>query len=266
MSTTLTRKERRAEARAQRHERERAAAERARRRKRLIQLGTVVGVAAIAIAIAVAISQSGGGGAASKVKAGQPAPGAAAVNARFAGIPQNEATLGSPRAPATLVEFADLQCPFCREFTVGTLPTLVDRYVRTGKLQIQFRPVSFIGPDSMTAAGTAVAAGQQNRLWQFVDLFYANQGEENTGYVTDSYLTSIARGVQGLDTGRALANRRSAGVTAQLAQASALASRNGVDATPTFLLGRTGTTPQPLATTSLGADAFTGPIDRLVRS
>ena len=48
----------------------------------------------------------------------------------LAGIPQSGIHLGSPSAPVRLVEFADLQCPFCREYTLQTLPQLVQDYVR----------------------------------------------------------------------------------------------------------------------------------------
>ena len=52
-----------------------------------------------------------------------------------------------------MVEFADLQCPFCAEYTKNVVPTIVNRYVRPGKLRIEFRPLTFIGPDSAKAAG-----------------------------------------------------------------------------------------------------------------
>jgi hypothetical protein len=86
----------------------------------------------------------------------------------FRNIPQRGAVLGNPAAPVTLVEYADLQCPYCADWAVGALPVLVDEYVRSGKLRIVFRGMAFLGPESDTALRTAVAAGRQNRLWDVV--------------------------------------------------------------------------------------------------
>jgi protein-disulfide isomerase len=257
--STLTRREARAAARGQRLERERAVDARLLRARRLRQLAGVAAVAAIAVIALVVISQAGK----SKPSTGGPLRDVAAVNVRFTGIPQHGTALGNPSAPVTLVEFADLQCPFCRQFASAALPTLVDRYVRSGKLRIEFRNLAFIGPDSRTAAQAAAGAAQQNRLWPFIDLFYANQGEENTGYVTSAFLRKVASGVRGLDAARALRDGAGAQAPAQLAQAQTLATRNGVSSTPSFLLGRTGGALRALNVTSLSAGSFTGPIDKV---
>jgi protein-disulfide isomerase len=162
------------------------------------------------------------------------------VRARFAGIPQGGTVLGPPSAPVTLVEFGDLQCPFCRRFDREVMPELLRRYVRTGQVRIDFRPVPLLGPDSLRAARAALAAAEQNRLWQFVDLFYWNQGRENTGYVTDDFLRALAGGVTGLDAGRLLRTRSAAPVDTQVRANLALARQIGIPGTPTFLVGPTG--------------------------
>ena len=79
----------------------------------------------------------------------------------FAGIEQHGAALGSPKAPVTLVEYADLQCPYCAQWARDALPTLVEDYVKTGKLRIVFSGMAFIGADSDKALRTAIAAGEQ---------------------------------------------------------------------------------------------------------
>jgi protein-disulfide isomerase len=58
----------------------------------------------------------------------------------------------------TLVEFADLQCPFCAQYARDALPRLIDRYVRPGRIRMQLRLLSFIGPDSECAARVAAAS------------------------------------------------------------------------------------------------------------
>jgi protein-disulfide isomerase len=226
--------------------------------RRLWQLAGAFAIAACAVAVLIAVSRSG----ADKTTPASAAQ-VTAVNDRFAGIPQQGIALGNPKAPATLVEFADLQCPFCRQFAGNVLPTLVADYVRTGKLRIEFRNLAFIGPDSRTAAQAAAGAAAQNRLWPFIDLFYADQREENTGYVTQGFLRKVAGGVRGLDVDRALSDGTGAQAGAQIAAAQALASQHGVQSTPSFLFGRTGRTLEPLVVDQLSASSFTGPIGRL---
>jgi protein-disulfide isomerase len=234
--STETRKERRATARA---ERDRAAeAAQARRRQRLWILGGVLALAAVVVVV-IALSASGGSDTPAK-KAGEIIPGQIETNARFAGIPQRGITVGNPNAPVTLVEFADLQCPFCRAYTTDVLPSIVNRYVRAGKLKMEFRNVSFIGNDSLRAAQMAGAASIQNKLWQYIDLFYTNQGEENTGYVNDDFLTRIGRAVRGLDVQKALADRSLGSVQRALTEAQTEWTTAGFQGTPAFLLGPTG--------------------------
>jgi protein-disulfide isomerase len=258
--STETRKEQRAAARA---ERARAEAAHARTRRRLWQLGGAVALAAVIVA-AIVIATSGGAGK-PKLKAGEKVPGQAATAALFARIPQHGIVLGDPKAPVTFVEFADLQCPFCREYTATVMPTLVDSYVRSGQMKMVFRNVAFIGTDSVRAAQMAAAVGRQNKLWAFVDLFYANQQTENSGYVTDDFLRKIGGGVAGLDVAKAMNDRGIAAVQQQLNDAQQQWQVNGFSGTPSFLLGRTGGTLKPLTVTAFELNQFTSKIDPLVK-
>lgn len=260
-----TRVERRAAARAARAAGEREALLRARRTRRQRLLAITLGAAAALVIAMVFVSQAEHRVETAPASAGRLA-GASATAALYSGIPQSGVTLGSPRAPVTLVEFGDLQCPVCRAYAEGVLPTLVRDYVRAGKLRLIFRNISILGPDSVTAARMAAAAGEQNRLWQYIALFYANQGQENSGYVTDAFLRRIAGGVPGLDVPRALAARSGAGVQRRLSQAEGQAAQLGVNATPTFLLGRTRGTLAAFAPGDLAPAPFTAAIDRLLRA
>jgi protein-disulfide isomerase len=234
--STDTRKERRATARA---ERDRAAqAAQARRRQRLWILGGALALAVVIVAV-IAIASTGGDDTPAARK-GEIIPGQIETNARFAGIPQRGIAIGDPDAPVTLVEFADLQCPFCRTYATGVMPAIVDRYVRTGRLRMEFRNVAFIGNDSLRGAQMAAAAGLQNKLWQYVDLFYLNQGEENSGYVSDEFLTRIGRAVRGLDVQQAMADRGLPAVQRALTEAQTEWTVAGFSGTPAFLLGPTG--------------------------
>ena len=84
-----------------------------------------------------------------------------------------------------MVEFGDLQCPVCQAFSAQIAPGLISDVVRKGTAKYEFRQYTIIGPDSTAAAKAALAAGEQGRYWNFIELFYRNQGTENSGYVTD---------------------------------------------------------------------------------
>jgi protein-disulfide isomerase len=160
------------------------------------------------------------------------------VGAEFAGISEHGTLLGDPNAPATLVEFADLQCPFCAQYARDALPGLLRDWVRPGRLRLDLRLLTLIGPDSRRAARMAGAAALQDRLWPFAELFYLNQGAENSGYVTPEFLRAITGATPGLDVQRALNDRSVDTVTAQLTRAQRSADRLGVAATPSFFLLR----------------------------
>jgi protein-disulfide isomerase len=172
------------------------------------------------------------------------------VQKLFQGIPQKANTLGAAAAPVTMVEYVDLQCPFCREFETEVLPTLVRRYVRTGKLRIEMRLLAFIGPDSVGGRYGALAAGEQNRQFNFAELLYFNQGTENTGWLDSQMIDSAATSIPGLIIPRWQAAEGSASVKANAAALDAAASAAGVDSTPTILVGRTGTAPTEVSMTS----------------
>jgi protein-disulfide isomerase len=260
----LTKRERREAARAARLEAERAEAAAAQRRRRLTTLLAVLGAAAVLVVAAIVISAGGGDSANSRPAAAQKAtgaiPGQKESSEMLAGIPQQGGFLGSPSAPVTLVEFADLQCPICREYTLQSLPTLVQDYVRTGKVRMEMRTLWFIGDDSVTAARAAAGAEQQNKLWNFVDVLYFNQGEENSGYVTPQFLDRIYK-ASGVDAAKASAHAASEASKAALRAANTLAERYRVDSTPTILVGRRGGQLKAVSADATDVGAFKSAID-----
>ena len=201
-------------------------------------VAALVGAAVVAAAL-VAASLLGSGAAQGEPPALQRSPAApVARDALFRGIPQDGISLGSPQAPVTLVEYADLQCPYCAQWSRDAFPTIVEQYVRTGQVRVVFRGLSFIGEDSNTALRAALAAGEQDRLWDVVHGLFRQQGEENAGWVSDTLLRSFDG--TGLDTPRMLAGTHSPWVERQLTAASGAAQRIGVPGTPFFQAGRTG--------------------------
>lgn len=197
----------------------------------LTALAVVLGIAT-AVVVAAILTSNGGGAAPHRASAAT-----SDATSIVRGIPQRGLILGRPDAPVLLVEFADPQCPFCREFAQGSWPTIVRRYVRTGKVRMELRLMSFLGPDSERGARALLAAAQQDRMWDAAARFYAMQRQENTGYVTDAFLRGVLGGVHGLDVGRAMATRASSTVDAELGAVHSMQSRYGVTSTPTLLVG-----------------------------
>jgi protein-disulfide isomerase len=222
----------------------------------------VVAVAAVLATVLVLVTALGGES--KKAKATTKVPAAALVNSMLRGIPQSGAVLGSPRAPVTLVEYADLQCPFCADWANLAVPELVRDYVRPGKVKLVFRGLAFIGPDSETALRTAVAAGKQNRLWNVLELLYSTQGRENSGWVTDELLSSIGASVPGLDGARMLADRSSGGVSAAMQAAARQANAAGIQSTPSFQAGHSGGPLQVIRVQSLAASGIAPALDELL--
>ena len=254
-----SRKEQREEARRQREQREQEERKKARRKRRLWQVGATVVVAIAAIVIVVLIASSG--------SSDQKVSKADATQAEdaFGGIAQNGTTLGNPEAKVTLYEFADLQCPFCREYTRdGAFHQLVEKYVKPGKVKMEWRNLTFIGGDTVTAARAAIAAGAQNRLWQFIDLFYEHQGTENTGYVTDKFIEDIAKAA-GVDTAKLNSDISASFVEEQLATAQSQASKFGINSTPSFLIQVGNEKPQKLDYKDFKLDSFTPAIDAALK-
>jgi protein-disulfide isomerase len=140
----------------------------------------------------------------------------------------------------TLVEYADLQCPYCALWARDAFPQIVERYVRPGRVRVVFRGLAFIGPDSESALRAVLAAGRQQRLWNLVHLLYVNQGAENAGWVTEDLLHRAGHAIRGFDPDTMLAERFLLAVERELEAAAVAAQRAGIPGTPFFELGPTG--------------------------
>jgi protein-disulfide isomerase len=117
----------------------------------------------------------------------------------FGGMPQEGDRLGSENAPVTIQVFNDLQCEDCRDDFLSTIPQLAERYARPGDVKLLYRHYSnSINPKQLGFYG-AEAAADQGYGWQYVYLFFRNQGEAERFGVDQDYLTTIAGGVEELD-------------------------------------------------------------------
>ncbi len=240
--------------------REEAAAQASERRQRMLKLGAAAAFGAIVIVAAfILISESGsdsGGGNASDIHD------AGLVSGLLKGIPQEGLELGDPKAKAVVVEFGDLQCPICKEYSETAIPKLISGPVSQGKARIEFRNYLVIGPQSADAGAAAIAAGRQGRGWNYIELFYRNQGVEDSGYADDAFLESIARAAGVPDIAGWNSVRRSPAVKREMSRTSKQAVSFGFDGTPSFLVtGPNGT--KKLGTPGLSADPFEAAISQV---
>lgn len=154
----------------------------------------------------------------------------------FTGIPEQGTTLGFPNAKVKLVEYADVQCPGCRAYTLDVFPTVVNEYVRPGKVKTEFRGYPFLGEDSLKAERFLLAAAQQNRFWPLMEAFYRHQGPENSGWLTDDLIRTLASEIPGLDVETLFARAQSDELGRAAQQSAAEAQSAGVSQTPTLLV------------------------------
>jgi protein-disulfide isomerase len=198
------------------------------RRTKLMQVAAgAVFLAIVAVVVLIVVNSSSDGGDTNL-------EGASDVSRKLRGIPQQGMVLGDPGAPVELVEFGDLQCPVCAGYAEEILPPIIESQVRQGEVKIDFRNFTIIGPQSVDAGAAALAAGAQSRGWNFVELFYRNQGLENSGFADDAFLEAVAKGAGVKDLDKWNEDRVPA--RAEVEETSAEARQLGLQGTPTFAI------------------------------
>ncbi len=83
---------------------------------------------------------------------------------------------GSPDAPVTIVEFADFQCTYCRQFWRETLPRIEKNYIWPGKVRLVYRHLALLGPPSVQAAIASECAQAQGKFWPYHDRLFSSAG------------------------------------------------------------------------------------------
>jgi protein-disulfide isomerase len=223
-------------------------------------VGGVVLVAIIAIVLGVVLSNKGGGsggGGGSVVStsdlSGLPKVGSSSsdvaldgatdANNLFKGIPQQGLVLGSPSAPVEMEMFVDVQCPFCQDYEINNLPTIVQDNIRSGKVQLHLRPWAFIGgqgSQSFSGRLGLIAASFQNKGFQYAKVLYDNQGTEDTGWLTGREMAVIAASVDGLNLSKWQKAVNSPAAQTIASDVDKLAKKANVVGTPTVLVGCAG--------------------------
>ncbi len=129
---------------------------------------------------------------------------AAATQAKATGAAANQPSvadgkaMGSSSATVTVQEFGDFQCPVCREFATTTEPQLVQDYVKTGKVRLEYHHFIVIdsntgGHESERAAEASECASAQGKFWRYHDTLFAHQAGEGSGAFSDAKLTGFAQ-------------------------------------------------------------------------
>ena len=224
-------------------------------------VGGVVLVAIVAIVLGVVLSGKsnggGGGGGGSVVSAsdmsGLPKvgnakwagrlDGASDANNLFKGIPQQGLVLGNPSAPVEMEMFIDVQCPFCQDYEVNNLPTVVRDNIKSGKVQLHLQPWAFIGgqgSQSFSGRLGLIAASFQNKGFEYAKVLYDNQQQEDTGWLTGRQMALIAASVNGLNLREWQKAANGSAVNTIASKVDELAKKANVQGTPTVLVGCTG--------------------------
>jgi protein-disulfide isomerase len=158
------------------------------------------------------------------------------------GVPQSGTALGSPRAPVTLWVYGDLECPTVKLFVENYLPAMIDGWVRTGAVQLEYRSLETDTSDEevfFKQEIAALAAGRQDKMWNYLLTFVREQGEPRSAYVTDAFIGDIASQVPGLDTAKWRSDRADALLSKRVALGVYSGHSGGFSSTPSFQVGFT---------------------------
>ena len=174
---------------------------------------------------------------------------------------KNEPYLGDANAPIVMAYWLDFQCPFCQRFETETMPTLIEKYVKTGKLKIVFKDFQFLGEDSQIAglAENAVweTAPQSYEAWH--KAMYEKQDDENGGWGNKDDIIALTRTIPGIDADQVsvLMDQKKEVYQKELDEDNQEGTKFGVSGTPGFVIGDQSVSgAQPISTFTQVIDAI----------
>lgn len=137
-----------------------------------------------------------------------------------------------------IIIYTDFECGACERLHSQVEPELRQRYVATGKAQIEIRLLGAMSPDSMRAAEAALCAGDQGRFLEYQDaLFRAwREQEEDIAVFSVEALTQLAA-VLDLDETAFTSCLNSEAKKAEAEENMRMAQTDGVSTLPALLVG-----------------------------
>jgi protein-disulfide isomerase len=162
---------------------------------------------------------------------------ATSVAAQTTPAPLDSRSKGSAKAPVTVYEMSDFQCPYCKKFALETFPQLERDYVNTGKVRWVFInfPLTSVHAHASAAAELAVCAAKQRGFWRVHDLLFQHQEIWAPLKEAGPFLVSLADSA-GLSK-KTLLTCLETPATLNAVQADAEgAARSGAISTPTFYI------------------------------
>jgi protein-disulfide isomerase len=204
-------------------------------KRTLIAAGVVAILVVVGVVLAVVFSSS------SDSNSATPLPQGAQNQQLLQGIPQKANVLGAAKAPVTLVEYVDIQSPQSRDFQLKTMPVIITRYVRPGKVRVELRPLGSLSSESVAGRFALIGAGDQNKMFNLAQLLFLKQGVKNSNWLTANLMMRFGASIPGLDAKQVVDQAR-AGQPLQRAYGyDDQAHADGVVAVPTVFVGPTGT-------------------------
>ncbi len=169
-------------------------------------------------------------------------------------LSQGYPTKGDPKAPITIVEFSDFQCPFCGQWFKNAYSQINENYIKKGTVKLVYRhfPLSF-HPQANPAANAAECANEQGKFWEMHDRIFTNQEQlspENYKAWAKEFGLDTTKFNSCYDT-----KKYDSKVTADFAEGSGV----GVSGTPSFFVNGT------LIVGAQGYDAFKSAIDAAIK-
>lgn len=150
---------------------------------------------------------------------------------------QNESFQGDSDAAVAIVEYADFECPYCGQYEHDIYPQISRDYIQTGKVKYFFRDLPLpMHPHAMLGARAAHCAGEQGKYWEMHDSLFAKQ---NTIREADMPGRVQELGLDAAKFSECLSSDRYAD---QIRQSAMEAQKMGIGGTPTFFIGKIGST------------------------
>lgn len=146
--------------------------------------------------------------------------------------------IGDVDAPVVMTEWIDLRCPYCASFSRGTLPALIEDYVDTGRVRIEFTDVTYFGDQSKDASVAAQAAANQDKYVEYVTAVFDAAPDSGHADLTREVLLDFAKQVNMPDMTKFTADLDDPAMRQKVDAETMAAQQLGVTAVPFFVAGQ----------------------------